>query len=172
MNKKGQSANSLPQIGMAFLMIGIIAAIGVYVLDTIGTDPTMSTQTENSSIVCVNDTWVALPYRAASISKVSNNGDGLVADNETVAWCEGCGNGGYVTTEASYYTRIKVYTNGTYREGDTQTVLYEAYSTPAAMAAQNTSAGIAAIAAWLPLIGLVIAAGIIIAILTGAFGGV
>ena len=175
MNKKGQITSSLTSVAMALLMVAVIAAISMYIMNAVGTNAGLSVQSENSTITTTNDTWARLPYRVASISKVSNNGDGLVADNETVAWIDGCGStcgsGGYVTAESGSQTLIKVYTNGTYRAG-TQTIAYSAYSTDAAMAAQNASAAISTITAWLPLIALVIAAGLIIALLMGAFGGV
>lgn len=142
--------NSLAPIAVAFLVVGVMAGIGSEILNDVQQDVlTTATNTNDTINFASNNTAYALTNPTlTSLTSVSNKTD-IISNTNFVA------EGHQITLQANATHRVGIY-NVTY--------VYEVHDAPYA-ATQNATLGVAKIATWLPTIGLVVAAGIIIGVL-------
>ena len=168
-NKKGYSLTTLSGVAFTAVMVTLALTMGVYILSEVG-QTGFPTETLNQTVVFAdNATWYALPYRAASVSSMGNSTHVInLAANEPGATNNLEANFSY--RDADPTTEVLMYGNETHVIGS-YNVTYQAYNSDAYMANQNATVGVATVAEWMPIIGLVLAAAAVIGILMMAFAG-
>lgn len=153
---------SLAAAVFSLIVIGATLAVGVVVLSEIQGSSSFPTDTLNFSRTFINNTWYNLPYRAASVVSVGND-SGTLSNNGSH----------YTYRDGDPTTSIRLTVPGDPGDGKgagaVYNVTFAAYSTDSAMALQNSTGAISSLADWLPLIALVIVAGIVVSVLVISF---
>ena len=158
--RKGLGFADLSTIGMVLLVTGLSLGIGIYVQSELGKTMASSSTVTNESInFATNDTWYSLAYPMRSVSLVTN---------ETATGTYTVGSDYYTTQVSGTVSQVKIYANATVVVG-TYNVTYGAYSGTQYTISQNSTNAIAQLSAWLPIIAIVAAAGIILTVLASAF---
>lgn len=162
LTNKGLSAWQLSQVALTLVFVGVALSVGIWVNQQTAETGFGTDAANHSQNFAVNATWYALPHRAQSISQYANysnstaSGMGLnVFDNTTN------NNAGFESREYGMLTHVRLHTNATMFVG-TYNVTYRAYNSSAYYATANATEGLNQLNQWLPIIAIVIAAGIII----------
>lgn len=159
LSRKGMSYEQITPIAVAFVILGVSAAIGLQVLTSFTDTMDTTTSVVNDSTVCTNATYAALDYNyVKSVTSIKNVSVTLLAGNYT------CTSMSPVRDSCN----VTIMTEGPYaKSGQTWNISYERYNSADFYAAQNASAGVAQLMSWLPILAIVFAAVIVIGVLTG-----
>jgi len=158
---KGISVWNLANIGVMFVILTVSLGIGAWINDEMVTSAYgTSTVTNESVTFAANDTWYNLVYKAASITQVAN-----------ATFTFGSADGHYATRDDEYISQIKIYTNASAgpETATAYNVSYNAYKSDSHFVTTNATKSISTLAQWLPIIAIVIAAGVVIGTLLISF---
>lgn len=157
MGKKGLAFEDLSKIASLFILIGLVFGMGVLINQNLAGQLTTSIS-YNDSETLTNLTFVTpsdcAPFLSAS--RVMNGTEELASGN----WTSVARHGINLTL---------VEGGGTFVLDAAWLVTYKCGNTSAYLAVENATAGISQLAQWMPIIAIVIAAGIIIGLLVKAF---
>ena len=154
--RKGLTVWNLANIGMMFVILTVSLGLGVWVNDEMITSAyDTSTVTNDSVIFAANNTYYDLTYKSAGITSVANATATLGTTN-------------YTTRDMGYITQIVGYFGET-TGSVVFNVSYSAYKSDSHFVTTNATKSISTLAQWLPIIAIVIAAGVVIGSLLMAF---
>lgn len=143
-----------------FVLAGATLSIGIAVME--GTEQSFDLQTESNSYTLTNLTYVDLgPEHVVSISSVANATFTL-------------GSGNYSLYKHKWiYSTLGSTTSGTddIQDATAWTVNYSIYSKDAFNTAHNATVGLGELASWMPTIGLVLAAALVMGVIYTSFVG-
>ena len=163
LNKKGVAVWQLAQISLMLVLVGVTFGIGVYINEELYTTSYGTTAVVNESVTfTANNTYYDLLYKAASITEVAND-----------SFTFGPTDGHYATRDYEYITQIAIYTNasGGPLAATAYNVSYNSYQSDAHFATMNATKSVRTFAQWLPIIAIMIAASVVIAVLGVWFMG-
>ena len=162
---KGMSASDLTNAAFLFVLVGVVLSVGVWINKDLGEQAFTSEAVVNESVTFTNGSFKALNFNYLdSITMIHNDTN----------------SGTNVVDAANYTTRVNANgvseVNLTYVCGsDTSQALvfnvsYSMYENVTGyMAIRNSSEGLSTLTEWLPVIAIVVAAGIVISTLIVAF---
>lgn len=160
---------SVPGVILIFVVLAVILGIAAEISDTLGSEMTLNseTYTSNTTFTIANDTATAVTgYYILKDSLRVYNGTGniLVPEEANHGW--------QLTDPPLGGSSLITLRNQTLGNSSTEWRLnfdFYSYST-AFSSAENTTESLGEVSSWLPLIGLIIAAAVIIGLVIGAFG--
>lgn len=145
---------------MLLVVTGIILGFGSYINTQIADEAYTGSTITNESVTFTNATYAWLNHKAKAISSVNNY---------TYTIPEGADGSAYwVSRNVGTKTQVLIYTNATAVAG-AYNVTYVAANDMATAATTNSTEGLQALSTWLPIIAVVIAAGVVIGMLFMAF---
>ena len=158
LGQKGVSLNQLTAVGLTFVLIGLFLGLGAFINNQVATGTVTTVGISNESVnFAVTETYYATAYPIAGTVTVYND------SALTTTW------------PAVNYTwgdqAVKVTTSDEYPAGE-HYLSYLAFNDTADSnyyIAKNATAGLSQLSAWLPIIAIVIAAGVVITVLVGSF---
>lgn len=164
----------ISSIAIIIATAGILLGIGSQITNKIGEQSDLTKASE--SVTFTNNTYQYLgQWPMVSVTNIYNGSGATTTDfpqqlsnssmNASLGWS--LGSGGNASERGN---RLKIMTCQPIATL-TWTVNYSHYNTPGYRIAANTSSGLSEVAQWMPTIGLVIAAAIIIGILVRSFTG-
>lgn len=165
---KGLGLNDLATVGSVLVMTGILLSIGTWIQsDLAHSMATVSTITNESVNFAVNKTFYSLAYPLANIVSITN---------ETTAGTLTIGSGNYTTRDNGEISQVNfTFCAATAQAMGTFKVTYSTYGNDtyqtnrAYSVMANSTDAVAKLSAWLPIIAIVFAAGIILGVLSLAF---
>ena len=163
MNSRGLAVSDLAPIAVTFVMLGIFLGMGNWINKDLS-ETTFATETvTNETISFTNMTWATTSWRVASISMLSN-GTYLVTNTDSA---------NYTFRDVGYVSQINftMLCKGACIDAGDFNVTYLAYKSEGYLVVTNSTKGLSTLAEWMPIIGVVIAAGFVIAFLIKGFGG-
>jgi len=161
---KNKGVMGLQEIGVAFISVGLIFAMGIFVMGEFG-ETTFSGELINESLTfAANDTYYWLNYKAKTVATVINYTHEFPSQTGTGNSVET----NYSVIDVGQKSQIKMFSNETYTIG-TYNVSYYALKEPGYLATANTTSGLYNISTWLPIVAVVTVAGVILALIGVAF---
>lgn len=150
--RKGISVWNLANIGVLFVVLTVSLGIGAWINDELITGAYgTAAQTNETFNNIVNNTYYDMTYKSAGITGVANATITLDTTN-------------YSTRDMGYITQVVFYFGETVATPNFN-VSYNAYESDSHFVTTNATASISTLASWLPIIAIVIAAGVVIATL-------
>lgn len=156
---KIQDLAPIVSIAIIFVVAGVTLGVGAEILNTLSTTVSTDSTTNESQNFAANNTYYDITNTpVASVSSLHNIYDNCTFDTSRY---------NYTTTQ------IRIYVNGTGECPNMTTGThyfdYTHRATTPYRAIENTSEGVGKLADWLPIIGLVVAAAIVIGIVFWSF---
>jgi hypothetical protein len=156
---KGTLLADIPKIALVFVAFGVILGIGMYISGQVEQQGLSTTTVTNESVNFVSnasETVLAYPF-IQSVTAIYNN----TYNNVTIA------SGNYTVSETGITCcdGVKVPQGVRY----VTYVAYSSQSNPSIYALHNTTSGLSTLSGYLPIIGVIIAAAVIIGVLVHGF---
>lgn len=163
-SKKGLAYQSLPTVVLSVVLVGLMLGLGIYINSEVSTTISSPETVTNESVAfTANDTWAGLSFSPDSITSVQNTTDLIAAGAEQYTYRTNNGVGQVkLTVNATW--------NYTLTEAVTWNVTYQAWKDTEYFALQNATVGMGNLASWLPIMAVIIAAGMVIGVLVLHFG--
>ena len=159
-SRKGVALNDLPKIGLLLVFIGAAIGVGAYLNHEIANTSYPTTKVTMESVTWVdNATYIKLAYPyIKSIDGVYNGSTATVANTFT--------SGNYSFDEEAGLLCCKVCGNKDCEVNTTLRVNYTTWAGEDYYVSKNTSSGLRNLAQWIPIIAVVIAASVVIAVVS------
>ena len=160
---RGLVVADLAPIAMTFVLLGLFLSVGAWINKDLSETTFATEQVDNETITFANMTWATTAYRIQGITKISN-GTYLVTNTD---------NANYTFRDVGTRGQINftMLCKAVCINAGSFNVTYQAYKSAGYLVISNSTSGLSTLTSWMPIIAVVIAAGLVVGLLIRGFGG-